>query len=121
MSRPSVKWAARVTSTLVALFCFSLLFVSARYQAWLGISVTHAGQASSPDLVVSSLSNPPASVVAGAVSFNSFECYDPFGPELILQVATVAPIEPIRCQWRGQAAATHNHRVMTSITKLYWT
>jgi YD repeat-containing protein len=66
MSRPSVKWAALVTSTLVAFVCFSLLSVSARYYAWVKISVAHAGQASFPDLVVSSITNPPSTAHAGS-------------------------------------------------------
>jgi len=69
MSRPSVKRAALVTSTLVAFVCFSVLFVLASYQSRFGISIAHAGQASFPDLVVSSISNPPSTAHAGSSFF----------------------------------------------------
>ena len=55
MFRPSVKRAALVTSTFVAFIFFSL-----------PVSVAQAGQASFPDLVVSSITNPPSTAHAGS-------------------------------------------------------
>src|SRR5882724_7470614 len=64
MSRPSVKRASSAVLILLSLVgCLSLL--ASNHQAWFGVSEAQAGQATFPDLVVSSLSNPPTSAMVG--------------------------------------------------------
>ena len=68
MSRGRVKCV--LLAALVLLSLSATLSLKSSDQQWLRGSTAQAGQASSPDLVISSISNPPTSVVAGTASIS---------------------------------------------------
>ena len=70
MSFASVKWPCSTGLILFTFFGFGPTLAPLHYVDRLGVETVEAGQASSPDLVVRSLSNPPTSVVAGTVTFS---------------------------------------------------
>ena len=65
MSRSLTYRRRFVVSTFLAALGFGLSLDLSNLQLELGVTSLHAGQASNPDLVVSSISNPPGSAIAG--------------------------------------------------------
>lgn len=65
MRCPPTQWLQLISWMVFAVLFFGLPVRSSN-QAWFVALQVHAGQASNPDLVVSSISNPPASAVPGS-------------------------------------------------------